>query len=47
LFNAAEIGTVTPGEIAFSEAWNAGEALASYPPEKLLEQALGGNGASP
>jgi hypothetical protein len=44
-FTVAEAGSVTPGEVAFSEAFSAGEALASHPPEKLLEQALGGNGS--
>jgi hypothetical protein len=40
MFNLAELGALTPGEVAFAAAWNAGEALAVLPPEKFLEQAL-------
>jgi hypothetical protein len=40
MFNLAELGALTPGEVAFAAAWNAGEALAALPPEKFLEQAL-------
>jgi hypothetical protein len=42
LFEAVEMGNRTPGEIAFADAWNTGEALAAHPPEKLIEQALAG-----
>ncbi len=47
VYAAAEGGRLTPGEIAFTDAWNVGEALAAHPPEKLLEQALAGLASPP